>query len=496
VPETRWQSSWQDTTTGLYYVQARWYSPALGRFLSVDPLYGNQSDPGSLNRYAYVSGNPMGGVDPLGTCTWDTISGTCVGANADTTDRDNREAANAERQRRAQEDLQERQTQLRIDEAVQGKGSLIGLTNNVCINTDFNAPGCTAVASTNCATRGTYMSCTSSTGGTDAYQQAQGLMNAISRDLVAAQQAAEDAEQRVMACAYSDNHAGGCDGEYREAANKILDEASSAYLAAKTEAEAAQAAEEARCRADFLCSAGQFVSKNLGPIIMIGAAILVGAACVASGPATAGVVTAICAGFIGGVLFGGTMAAASYANSCVSGLRQDCSAGGFIFETATQASMGGLFGAATGGAGWGIGAVASKVGSSIAGASAGSVSKISNGKLPTDLGPSLRALAGQNITNSGTAVIGRFPGYVAKAQAIKPKPGASYFSLGSAWDDAAKPLGLNQLFLDGRIAAGDRILVSLAKSEIKGGGVLPWEIQYLKENGYRWVNQWALKLGS
>jgi hypothetical protein len=73
------------------------------------------------------------------------------------------------------------------------------------------------------------------------------------------------------------------------------------------------------------------------------------------------------------------MAAASYANSCVSGLRQDCSVGGFIFETATQASVGGLFGAATGGAGWGIGAVASKVGSSIAGASAGGVTSTNPG---------------------------------------------------------------------------------------------------------------------
>ena len=41
-----------DGTTGLYYYRARYYSPALGRFVSEDPI----GLKGGLNRYAYVRG--------------------------------------------------------------------------------------------------------------------------------------------------------------------------------------------------------------------------------------------------------------------------------------------------------------------------------------------------------------------------------------------------------------------------------------------------------
>jgi RHS repeat-associated protein len=76
-PANRWQGSLFEPNSGLYYVIARWYSPTLGRFLSVDPLVGSTARPQSLDRYAYVAGNPLGGVDPRGTCTWDTISMSC-----------------------------------------------------------------------------------------------------------------------------------------------------------------------------------------------------------------------------------------------------------------------------------------------------------------------------------------------------------------------------------------------------------------------------------
>jgi hypothetical protein len=58
-------------------VVARWYSPSLGRFISVDSVAGSPADPQSLDRYSYVMGNPLGGVDPFGTCNWDTVSTTC-----------------------------------------------------------------------------------------------------------------------------------------------------------------------------------------------------------------------------------------------------------------------------------------------------------------------------------------------------------------------------------------------------------------------------------
>jgi RHS repeat-associated protein len=51
----------------LYYYKARFYSPALGRFLQTDPI-GTADD---LNLYAYVGNNPVNRVDPLGFSSWE-----------------------------------------------------------------------------------------------------------------------------------------------------------------------------------------------------------------------------------------------------------------------------------------------------------------------------------------------------------------------------------------------------------------------------------------
>jgi RHS repeat-associated protein len=47
-------------------MHARYYSPTLGRFISVDPLRGDPGDPQSWNRYVYVEGGPLLYVDPTG----------------------------------------------------------------------------------------------------------------------------------------------------------------------------------------------------------------------------------------------------------------------------------------------------------------------------------------------------------------------------------------------------------------------------------------------
>ncbi|KOR30671.1 hypothetical protein TI04_04635 [Achromatium sp. WMS2] len=67
-----------DDSNGLQHMRARYYRPDLRRFLSLDALYGNVDDPQTLNRYAYVIGNPIVGVDPSGKCSGSTGEGSCL----------------------------------------------------------------------------------------------------------------------------------------------------------------------------------------------------------------------------------------------------------------------------------------------------------------------------------------------------------------------------------------------------------------------------------
>jgi RHS repeat-associated protein len=52
--------------TGLYYYGARYYDPALGRFISPDTVVQNPSNPQTLNRYSYCLNNPLIYTDPTG----------------------------------------------------------------------------------------------------------------------------------------------------------------------------------------------------------------------------------------------------------------------------------------------------------------------------------------------------------------------------------------------------------------------------------------------
>ena len=55
----------EDRETGLYYYKARYYDPALGRFISPDTMYFKDQLMG-MNRYMYVGGNPVKYNDPTG----------------------------------------------------------------------------------------------------------------------------------------------------------------------------------------------------------------------------------------------------------------------------------------------------------------------------------------------------------------------------------------------------------------------------------------------
>jgi RHS repeat-associated protein len=57
-------SHYQDMS-GLVYMQARYYDPKIGRFLSIDPV-GPGNTAGNFNRYWYANNNPVGMWDPDG----------------------------------------------------------------------------------------------------------------------------------------------------------------------------------------------------------------------------------------------------------------------------------------------------------------------------------------------------------------------------------------------------------------------------------------------
>jgi len=55
----------------LYFYNARYYDPGIGRFISADTVVPNWTNPQSLNRYSYCLNNPLKYVDPSGHW-WET----------------------------------------------------------------------------------------------------------------------------------------------------------------------------------------------------------------------------------------------------------------------------------------------------------------------------------------------------------------------------------------------------------------------------------------
>lgn len=64
---SRWYTGHpEDPETGFVYAGARYYDPAMGRFMAVDPASFTENNLQSFNRYAYGNNNPYKYVDPDG----------------------------------------------------------------------------------------------------------------------------------------------------------------------------------------------------------------------------------------------------------------------------------------------------------------------------------------------------------------------------------------------------------------------------------------------
>ncbi|MEX2160018.1 MAG: flexitail domain-containing putative surface protein [Dehalococcoidia bacterium] len=81
LPETNKQfTGHQQEAPDLYYMKARFYDPYVGRFLQADTIVPQYTQAQSLNRYSYVTGNPLRYIDPTGRCSaqYDTRTGTII----------------------------------------------------------------------------------------------------------------------------------------------------------------------------------------------------------------------------------------------------------------------------------------------------------------------------------------------------------------------------------------------------------------------------------
>jgi RHS repeat-associated protein len=218
-------------------------------------------------------------------------------------------------------------------------------------------------------------------------------------------------------------------------------------------------------------------AQDIGAVI---GGILIGAAITGGIIAAAGC-TLASAGICGAVILG----AGALGGAATGAAICDWKSG----QHTTEQCLGeGLAAAPTGALGGAIGIAASKAPALIA-ASTKSAQAASAGAAST-------RLALQHVTNSGETVLGSYPGYIDAAKSS----GASYFDIGeSQWNAIVArgedPWALNQAFLDNRIAAGDRVVLSTDRSEVGFGTYLAREVQYLESHGYRWVDDRTLVSG-
>ena len=78
----RYRGYYYDSETGLYYLQSRYYDPAIGRFINADVFTTTDADGFlSCNMFAYCENDPVNHSDPNGTVTRGislSLNATCV----------------------------------------------------------------------------------------------------------------------------------------------------------------------------------------------------------------------------------------------------------------------------------------------------------------------------------------------------------------------------------------------------------------------------------
>jgi RHS repeat-associated protein len=56
----------EEAEAGLYYYNARWYDPEVGRFIQADSIIPEPGNPLAWDRYSYANNNPLNYTDPSG----------------------------------------------------------------------------------------------------------------------------------------------------------------------------------------------------------------------------------------------------------------------------------------------------------------------------------------------------------------------------------------------------------------------------------------------
>ena len=71
----RYRGYYYDSELGMYYLQSRYYDPAVGRFINADNIeyLGAGSNLTGYNLFAYCGNNPVTGYDPAGTLDWGNL---------------------------------------------------------------------------------------------------------------------------------------------------------------------------------------------------------------------------------------------------------------------------------------------------------------------------------------------------------------------------------------------------------------------------------------